>query len=306
MEYIIYPLLFILFLILVYQIKINLYFEQDPPMEGKFLETENIRFFYVERGAENREILLLVHGFQSSHYTFHKNLDFLSQHFHVIALDLPGYGFTDKPLDYTYNFENFAHSVKHFLDAKGINQKICYAGNSMGGAVGMVFADFYPDRIKKLVLVDPANPYDIDSLRIFEEFGKFLFFFIITVLDNLYLRKWIYEKKIFHHYKLSMKELKKLSASRWTKHDRKTSRKTLRDNGEKDVENLKKHAAHIRCRTLVIYGTQDKVICPKRGESLQKIIPKAKLIYFPDCGHMPQYEVPEVFNKTLLDFFTAN
>ncbi len=107
-----------------------------------------IDIHYIERGQGTP--LLLVHGFQNSHFVFTPIIDWLAERFHVYALDLRGHGDSDKPRG-PYTIRNFADDVAGFLDACGVERTDCL-GHSMGGRTGTMLGIHYPDRLSRLML----------------------------------------------------------------------------------------------------------------------------------------------------------
>lgn len=103
---------------------------------------------YEERGEGPP--LLLVHGFQSSHFAFTPIIDRLAARFRTLALDLRGHGDSDKPPG-PYAIKTFADDALGFLDAMGI-ERADYLGQSMGGRTGTMLAIRHPDRLNRLML----------------------------------------------------------------------------------------------------------------------------------------------------------
>jgi pimeloyl-ACP methyl ester carboxylesterase len=123
---------------------------------GAFLRLDNgINIHYLEKGSGDNNIILL-HGFGSSTYTWKQTIPALSKFMHVYAPDMMGFGFSDKPLDGTYTYDNFADIVLQFMDKKGI-KKATIAGSSMGGGITLAFAAKYPERVERVILVDSAG-----------------------------------------------------------------------------------------------------------------------------------------------------
>lgn len=105
--------------------------------------------------ADGRETVLLVHGLGSNLSLWRANLDALAARYRVVALDLPGFGLSDKagvPATMPY----FADTIAGFLDALDLAQ-VHYAGVSMGGQIGLTLALRHPDRIDRMVLASPAG-----------------------------------------------------------------------------------------------------------------------------------------------------
>jgi pimeloyl-ACP methyl ester carboxylesterase len=107
-------------------------------------------------GAARGETVLFVHGLGSNLSFWNENLDAFEQAgYRVLALDLPGYGLSEKS-DVPATMPFFARTVASFLDALSV-EKVHYVGLSMGGQVGLTFALEHPERLRRLVLASPAG-----------------------------------------------------------------------------------------------------------------------------------------------------
>ena len=125
-----------------------------------------IDIHYVESG--DGPLLLLVHGFQNSHFTFRPIIDWFSERFRVLALDLRGHGDSDKPRG-PYTIQTFADDVVGFLDALGI-ERADYLGQSMGGRTGTTVGIQHPERLSRLMLsASSAGPPSGAYKRMFDE-----------------------------------------------------------------------------------------------------------------------------------------
>lgn len=115
---------------------------------------------YVDVGS-GKHTVVLVHGLASNVGFWRYNIPELAKHYRVIAVDLPGYGKSQKDY-YPYSMTFFAEQVKRLIDELKID-KFIYVGHSMGGQIGIHFSLNYPQRLEKLVLASPAG---------FEEFEQ--------------------------------------------------------------------------------------------------------------------------------------
>lgn len=109
---------------------------------------------YVDSGGDG-PVLLFVHGLGSNLSLWRHSLDAFSDTHRVVALDLPGFGLSDKQ-DVPATMPFFADTVVGFLDALSID-RVTYVGASMGGQVGLTLALRHPDRLDQLALVSPAG-----------------------------------------------------------------------------------------------------------------------------------------------------
>jgi len=122
-----------------------------PPEE--FVTVDSITTHFVRKGQTGRPVVL-VHGFGSSTYTWTRVLDALAPGHRVYALDLKGFGLTDKPKDGQYHMDAYTRHLLGFLDVMKLDRPVL-VGHSLGGAVVTRLALLHPDRVGALVLEDP-------------------------------------------------------------------------------------------------------------------------------------------------------
>ncbi len=111
------------------------------------------RWHFAEQGEGPP--LLLLHGLGASSFSWRHNLSPLARHFRVLAPDLPPHGRSAAPADGDYTPEALSRAVMDFLDRRGIS-RTAVAGNSLGGALALLLARDYPERVSALVLLAPA------------------------------------------------------------------------------------------------------------------------------------------------------
>ena len=118
----------------------------------KTREIDGHKVFYREAGAPGSPAILLLHGFPSSSHMFRDLIPMLSDRFHVIAPDLPGFGFTETPksLGFKYTFESLARVVDRFTEAAGLKKFAVYVFD-YGAPVGFRLALWHPERITAIV-----------------------------------------------------------------------------------------------------------------------------------------------------------
>jgi pimeloyl-ACP methyl ester carboxylesterase len=124
------------------------------PLPMQYVTVDGMQLAYVDSGGEG-PVLLLVHGLSSSLSFWELQVQSLATDYRVIALDLPGYGASDRP-DAPYTPPWFAEVAVHFLDELGL-QQVTWVGHSMGGQIGLHAALMYPERLQRLVLAAPAG-----------------------------------------------------------------------------------------------------------------------------------------------------
>jgi pimeloyl-ACP methyl ester carboxylesterase len=119
-----------------------------------------IRVFYREGGSPSNPTVLLLHGFPASSFQYRKLIPILSQKYHVLAPDLPGYGFTEIPdgLNFKYTFANIATTIGSFLDVHKISKLAVYVFD-YGAPTGFRLALERPDAVTAIISQN-GNAYD--------------------------------------------------------------------------------------------------------------------------------------------------
>ena len=119
-----------------------------------FIEVDGAKVHYQEFGDASKPKLLLIHGFTASAYVWKTTAPMLADKgFHVIAVDLLGFGFSEKPAWFDYSIQSQARMISRLMNRLGIGTATI-VGSSYGGAVALTLALDYPERVEKLVLVD--------------------------------------------------------------------------------------------------------------------------------------------------------
>ena len=133
-------------------------------MEDKSIVLNNnikIRYLESKGGHISDRHILFIHGLGSSADRWLDIPDALSKYYHTIAVDLIGFGGSDKPADINYTIEKFAEFILEFINKKGLNsddnKKITLVGHSLGGYIAVEFAIRNRELIEKLVLIDSSG-----------------------------------------------------------------------------------------------------------------------------------------------------
>jgi len=122
-----------------------------PDAASKYVEVEGLRLHYLEQAAA--EPVLLLHGWPTSSFLWRNLIGPIAEHNRAIAIDLPGFGRSDKPLDASYSFRYYDRVLNGFLDAIGIDAT-GLAVHDLGGPVGLYWASQNPERTRKLALLN--------------------------------------------------------------------------------------------------------------------------------------------------------
>ncbi|KIS41160.1 alpha/beta fold hydrolase [Kosakonia radicincitans] len=122
------------------------------PVRYQFVDADGVRVFYREAGTPGSPVLLLLHGFPSSSHQYRELIPLLADRFHIIAPDLPGFGFTEVPAErnYVYRFDALAATMVAFVDALDLQRFAMYVFD-YGAPTGLRLALHYPERISGLI-----------------------------------------------------------------------------------------------------------------------------------------------------------
>ena len=270
--------------------------------ERNFVKVQDVQINYVERGEGDRNILL-VHGFGSSIYSWKDILDALAQHFHVYAMDVKGFGYSEKPKDADYSLVTMIDFVPDFMDAVGV-EKASLVGNSMGGALCAATAIDYPERVERLVLIDAAGyPMKIPLLI---RMGTTP---VVTSVGKIFYGEWVVRwglEQVFYDKALVTPErVRAYYLPSKTPNGIDAPRKILRDFDSVLFKYAARRFKRIQCPTLVIWGEQDPWVPVENAWRFDRDIPDTEVVIIKDCGHAPQEEKPGEVTQTLLEFLEA-
>ena len=270
-----------------------------PPDYGTFIRINdlNVHVWPVGTGPP----VILIHGFMGMAYDWRANIEQLGKHFHVHAPDLPGFGFSDKPLDFDYTSNGYAEFIVSFLDRYKIKRAVL-VGNSMGGQIALETCVKYPERVAGLVLVDSGGypqsveflPFKLLGIPIIDRMAMAL---VNRTVISIMLRKGIYFNSSFVTHAV----VRNYSSVYSTADARKIPPIVIRKM-VKDEVYIASNLHNVKCPTLVIWGVEDKVISPRRAEAFRRDIKGASLLMVPRAGHMPQVEKAVMVNQAIINF----
>jgi pimeloyl-ACP methyl ester carboxylesterase len=299
-------LLFIIF-VLPYLLPLNGPATVDPTTlvdpNGAFVQAGDTRMYYQKAGNGDMPIVL-VHGFGASSFSWRGNLNPIADAgFTVYAPDMRGFGLSDKGWDKTMTQDAQADRLKAFLDAQGIDRAVL-AGNSMGGGIVTNFALRYPDRVRGLVLVDPAIYSGTNSglaatligLPGIQRWGQHLVRFILANDDRnagTIKSAWSDGSQVTPEVLSGYRRA--LQTPDWD-----ISLLALLRDGMSN--NLGPRLKDLNVPTLIVWGEHDTWISPENAPKLKQDIVGSQLAIIKDAGHVPHEEKPEEFNGLVIDF----
>lgn len=272
-----------------------------------FIEANSLRLHYLESGTSEPDspTTLLLHGFPTSSHLYRNILPILGETQRAIAVDLPGYGLSDKPLDASYDYDFYADTLDVFLDALDIGD-LNFCVHDLGGPVGLYWMLRHPGRVKKLVILNTlAYPETHWSVKLF-----------LLAMKTPGLRDFMVSPKGLvgtMQFGVAQKALlnREVLTPYTAPFESPAARKALiKAGGSLGTDGLAKVARELpRYDTSVrlIYGERDRVLpdVAKTMSRLQRDFPEAELTALPNCGHFLQEDDPETVGRLMAEFFAA-
>ncbi len=271
---------------------------QSNPEIGRSVVANGIATNYHDLGQG--PVVLLIHGSGpgvTAWANWRLTLGALSGRYRVVAPDMVGFGYTERPAGVGYSMDNWVAHILGFMDALGIEQAHV-VGNSFGGGLALALAIRAPQRVRRLVLMGSAGL----SFPITEGLDRVWGYTpSIEAMRGLldvfaYNRELVNDELARMRYEASIRPGCQEAFSSMFPSPR-----------QRGVDGLASDEAAIRALshpTLIVHGREDMVIPLESSYRLFGMIPRAQLHVYGQCGHWTQIEHAQRFN-TLLDGFFA-
>jgi 2-hydroxy-6-oxonona-2,4-dienedioate hydrolase len=264
-----------------------------------FLDAGGYRTRYLHAGDPSKPALILLHGITGHAEAYVRNLHAHAEHFNVWAIDFIGHGYSAKP-DHPLEIKHYIAQVLGLLDAIGVEQA-SFSGESLGGWTAARLAIEHPERVERVVLNTMggtmANPQVMERLYTLSmEAAKdpswervkarleWLMADPTMVTDDLIrTRQQIFEQPDWLMACERNMALQDLEIRR---------RNMLSDDDLRAIQ----------APAMVLWTTKDPSGPVDEGRRIAGLIPNGRLAVMDNCGHWPQYEDAETFNRLHLDF----
>jgi pimeloyl-ACP methyl ester carboxylesterase len=252
-----------------------------------------VKLYYYEEGKGPP--LLLIHGFGASTYTWRHVAPGLAKSYRVIAVDLKGFGQSDKPFDGRYSVYDQAELLAQLIEDKDLRD-LTLVGHSFGGGVALLLAleanQRLDGRITRLVLLDSiAYPQNIP-----------VFFRLLDVplVSQLGVRmvppsvqaRVALQIAYFDDSKIDPEEIELYAAPLKTAAGKHAIIHSARQIVPEDIAELSERYKTIDLPTLILWCDHDRIVPLEVGIKLRRTLPNSTLRLIEDCGHMPQEEQP--------------
>lgn len=257
------------------------------------------RLVHIEQ-AGSGDAVLLVHGFGGSTYSWRHVAPRLAERFRVVALDLSGFGWTERPRERErYTLDGQTRLVLGVADALGID-RFHLVGHSYGGGISLWIAAHNAHRLRSLVLVDSTLPaYSAKRRKRFAGFRPL----VSALLRTAALRPWFIRRGLqrsVHDPSMITDEVVDEYLRRLAVEGAVDAYQGLTAPADGSVPTV--DLSSIRVPTLVVWGADDPLLAAHYGESAAQKIPGARFVAIPACGHLPIEERPEEFLAAVVPF----
>ncbi|MBN2517012.1 MAG: alpha/beta hydrolase [Deltaproteobacteria bacterium] len=266
-------------------------------LSKKVMTVDNYTVAYLEGGKG--DTILLLHGFSGNKDNWTTFAKQLAVNFHVVAIDIPGFGESSKIETESYTIDSQAKRIKKIIDVLGL-VKFHLAGNSMGGIIAGKYTAAFPDKVLSLALFDTGgiysaeksefikllergeNPFLIDSPHGFDEMMQFIYETPPTIPKRIkvYLTKQMISSREFNE-----KIWKELAQEMYL---------------------LESDLPKINAKTLIVWGEKDRILHLSSTRILEKSLPHATTVIIKGCGHVPMIEKPQETAQHYLEFLNRS
>jgi pimeloyl-ACP methyl ester carboxylesterase len=257
-------------------------------VESRTVQVAGYRVHYLAEGPVGGPVVVLVHGL-GGHSEEWLNLSayLVKAGYRVYMPDLPGYGRSEKPVDFSYSVRDEAEVVVGFFDALGLKQ-VDLGGWSMGGGIVQHVAFRHPERVRRLMLFasigikqaptfdvrlfTPTTPAELDQLNalLMPNPPKMPGFIARDLLRISKKRSWVIQRAL-------------------------DSMRTGQDATDSLLPQLK-------IPVLIVWGAEDRIIPLSHGETMHRLVPQSELEVFPGCGHLAPVQCSAQIGPKVVEF----
>ena len=259
---------------------------------------------FLDAGG-SKPTLLMLHGISCSLDFFEQTIPFLSHSFRVLALDLLGFGQSDKPKKAPYSLELYSSLIREFLKKTLVteNSGIFALGHSLGGKYLLATELLYPGSFNKLVLSNTdgfaEQPFWVRGIS-------------LPVIKQILKKVFTSEPVASKAFKTAFHNHERVNGASYAKNlfisqdkDAIETVMALNKNFRRlDLSRtgLRQQLKRLNIPVLILWGDHDQYISPSVAWTAHKEIPGSELYIFKNCGHAPMLEYPELFSQKVVRF----
>jgi pimeloyl-ACP methyl ester carboxylesterase len=276
-------------------------------VEGRILSIDGHQLVYLTAGDQAAPALIFVHGWNSHKRLWASTIEAFQHSHYCVAIDLLGFGESDKPRRADYSLPGQGRRVLALADALGIDQFVL-AGHSMGGQIALAIAALLaPDRVRQVI--------SVDGVVMGRANGEFEQFVIPLVIANYYApvitpvvhrlaQIPVMARYMFRH---QFHRIDSVPFDAWREDRHLATQPGIHHGAFHSLEairalDMRPHLPALKCPALAIFGAHDRVVEVDQGRLIEQLAPQGRLAVIDDCGHLPMLEKPEAYLAILRDF----
>jgi len=267
-------------------------------MDKSFVTTGPGRIAYVENGEG--EPILLIHGMPTSSYLWRGVLPHLAPHFRVFAVDLMGFGDSDKPEDAELSIVAQAEYLRVLMDAVGWESSVV-VGHDIGGGIAQLIAVNEPSKVSKLVLIDTIA-YDSWPVPDIERLKDPAWDEIIKSLDLTKGFRKALEQGMYHRERVDDELVLKYVEPFRDLEGRLAYLRCARALRTEDLSSVMGNVERLEVPTLIIWGESDSFQKLEFGERLQRRMGQTRLVILAEAGHYTPEDQPQEMARLIEEF----
>ncbi len=273
---------------------------------------DDLQIFYREAGENQIQTLVLLHGFPSSSHMFRNLLPLLGEHFHVVAPDYPGYGYSECPgvERFAYTFDHLEEIVEHLLDALQIKRFSIYV-QDYGAPVGFRLAVKHPEQIEAIISQN-GNAYREGFTSFWD--AAWPFWSNRTAETEKPIRSLFTPETTRWQYTQGVREKDRISPDAWT-----FDQLGLDRPGNVDIQlalfedyatnpqrypQWHEYFRQYQPPLLAVWGKNDPIFGPAGAEAFKRDLPHCE-VHLLDTGHFALEEEGEVIAEHIIRFLTS-
>jgi pimeloyl-ACP methyl ester carboxylesterase len=269
-----------------------------------------VESFYLEAGPQSAPPVVMLHGLGATSTSFLPTIWDLARDHHVYAVDLPGFGESDKPLR-PLHAAYFARWVVAFLDAVNV-ERAHLVGNSMGGRVALEVALRSPERVGRVALLTPSLAWRRfrAAARVVRLLRPELAILPIPMLHRFVL---LSIRTMFAHPDRVPAAAMNGAADEFVRYFATPRGRVAFFSAAREIYLEDPHGrrgfwgrlSKLAVPTLFVFGQRDHLVPHRFQRYVQRAVPHAEFELLDDCGHVPQFELPERTNALVRRFLDA-
>lgn len=269
-------------------------------IESKFVTVSDVRVHYLIAGKG--EPILFIHGFPTSSYLWRNIMCEIEEKYQVIALDLPGYGKSDKRIDDSFSFRYYERVLTEFLNHLNIKQ-LTLGVHDLGGPIGLYWAIQNMERVRSLILFNTV---------VYPKFSWAVKLFAIATIvpgirNLLTSRKGIKKALqigVYDKSNLTGEIIRNYQSPFLQKNSRKVLLKSVQRLSMKGFKEIETKLQLFKGPVQIIYGENDKIL-PNVSATMERVkedLPQSNITSIPNCGHFLQEDSPKEVSNAILRF----